>query len=140
MAHGQGQIVRRGKIHIERHEPKYGPWVGCNPLSGRKEGMSTRTGGGGEISMGEVDGLGGDGCEGTTMVKGPAVWAPREGTQGIVGGTLHGLKCGQGGTRGKGVTWRDHERSPRFKVQDIRRVRRDQQQPKDKKPGHRGQW
>ena len=33
-AHGQGQIVRRSKIHTEQLEPKYGPWVGCNPLSG----------------------------------------------------------------------------------------------------------
>ena len=33
-AHGQGQIVRRGKFHTERLEPKYGPWVGCNPSPG----------------------------------------------------------------------------------------------------------
>ena len=35
-AHGQGQIERRSKIHTERLEPKYGPWVGCNPQSRRR--------------------------------------------------------------------------------------------------------
>ena len=42
------------------------------------------------MSMGEEDGLSSDGGEETTMAKGPAAWAPREGTQGTVGRMLRG--------------------------------------------------
>ena len=35
-AQAQGRIARQEKIHTEPHEPKYGPWVGCNPQSGNQ--------------------------------------------------------------------------------------------------------
>ena len=51
--------------------------------------------------MGEVDGLGSDGGEETTMAKGPAAWAPREWIQGTVGGMLRG-EGGETGTSSVG--------------------------------------
>ena len=52
--------------------------------------MSTSTGREGEMSMDEVEGLGGDGGEGVTFGKGAAVCVSREGTSGIVGEMLYG--------------------------------------------------
>ena len=49
--------------------------------------------------MGEVDGLGGDGGEGTTMVKGLAEWAPNAWGRGEGGG-----KLGPGEKESRGVT------------------------------------
>ena len=34
-AQEQGRTERQGKFRIEQHEPKYEPWEGCIPQSGR---------------------------------------------------------------------------------------------------------